>query len=62
MTTVAACIQQIPPDRKGTHVLDMRDIEATAETYLDAVAAVEAQVPDGWRVIYVRTLDSRSTN
>lgn len=53
--TVAACIQQVPPDATGKHDLERKDIEASADTYLDAVAKVEGQVPDGWRVLYVRT-------
>jgi hypothetical protein len=54
-TTVVACIQEIPPDASGTHALAMRDLSASAEDYLSAVEKAEAQVPEGWRVIYVRT-------
>lgn len=39
-------------------VLQMQEITATAEDYLSAVAAVEAQVPHGWRVLYVRADDA----
>lgn len=57
MVTVTACIQQIPPDNSGLHVLDVDEITQTGEDYLTAVAAAEAKVPDGWRVLYVRALE-----
>lgn len=55
--TVIACVQQVPSDKADDAevVLGMRDVSATAETYLEAVAQVEAQVPEGWRILYVRS-------
>lgn len=66
-TTVIACIQQIPQGEAhsdapseaegapvGGEVLDVQEISATGEDYLSAVDAVHAQVPDGWRVLFVR--------
>lgn len=66
-TTVIACIQQIPhafPDGttggagEGQSLL-VDEITATDEDYLSAVATAESQVPDGWRVLYVRTESQR---
>lgn len=42
----------------GGEVLQMQEISATAGDYLAAVAAVESQVPHGWRVLYVRADDA----
>lgn len=55
MVTVTACIQQTPPDASGLHEVATDEITETAEDYLTAVAAAEAKVPEGWRVLYVRT-------
>lgn len=57
-TTVIACIQQIPRDNAEAGAddpLDVQEISATAEDYLSAVDEVHTHVPEGWRVLYVRT-------
>lgn len=58
-TTVIACIQQVPSgdgvEAADDPALEVKDISATAEDYLSAVDAVESQVPEGWRVLYVRS-------
>jgi hypothetical protein len=65
-TTVIACIQQVPRgdaenpsgDDTSTGYLPMQELSATGDDYLAAVDAVESQVPDGWRVLYVRAEDA----
>lgn len=60
MTTVYACIQTIPGEDGNDPqpgALETRDISATGPDYLTAVTAVEAKVPDRWRILYVRTDD-----
>ena len=64
-TTVIACIQRTPTGggaenaaEGGVEALPVQELTATAEDYLAAVAAAEAQVPDGWRVLYVRAEDA----
>lgn len=54
-----ACIQQVPQgdsENPGEGAaLEMQEISAEAESYLDAVEEVHARVPEGWRVLYVRS-------
>lgn len=64
-TTVIACIQQVPQgDAEGSaegEALEVKEISATAEDYLSAVDEVHARVPEGWRVLYVRSQDTPVT-
>lgn len=56
-TTLEASIETTPPDNSGPgpdHRYDT--LTVTADTYRDALAQVRAQVPDGWRLVYVRTI------
>lgn len=69
-TTVIACIQQVPQDTAANDAahdlqgsaapedLAVQEISATAEDYLTAVDEVHSRVPEGWRVMYVRTDDA----
>lgn len=57
MVTVQGCLQEVPPDNSGSHDLDIRYVDETAATYLDAVDKLQATIPDGWRLLYVRTTD-----
>lgn len=44
-------ICQIPPDHAGGHELERADVETEAQNYDLALAALRAQVPDGWQLI-----------
>lgn len=37
-------------DRAG---LETRDVEASGDTYEEARAALDAQVPDGWQLLHI---------
>lgn len=62
MITVRACIQQIPQELPSPVPLEMREIEASAPTYLEAVDRVEGEVPEGWRILYVSPADADGIN
>lgn len=51
--TMTVRIQETPPDHKGGYGLATDTLEASAATYEDAFADVEARVPDGWRIAAV---------
>lgn len=56
-TTLEGRIETIPPDLSGPgpdHRYDT--ITVTADTYPEALAQARSQVPDGWRLINVRTI------
>ncbi|MCG2620487.1 hypothetical protein LVY72_01010 [Arthrobacter sp. I2-34] len=36
--------------------LEVKELEAEGETYADAKAALEGQVPEGWRLIQTLTI------
>lgn len=54
MLTVRAAIEPVPPSHQvKAPDRETRELTATADTYEDATAELRAQVPDGWRMLYV---------
>jgi len=53
---LTATIRQNPPDHRGGYTLEARPLEANADTYDQAYANLVDQVPDGWSMLFVRTL------
>lgn len=44
-------IRQTPSDQVSRHELERADVETEAQNYDLALAALRAQVPDGWQLI-----------
>lgn len=55
MLTLRARIQQIPPDHKGGYDLEVDEIVAEADDYDTALAKAKQELPDGWRIIWLRS-------
>lgn len=51
---MTAALQEKPPDHRGGYQLQREDIEVTAPSYDDAISQVDARLPAGWRVLFVR--------
>jgi hypothetical protein len=49
-------IRQDPPDHRGGHALESRPLEVEADTYDQAYAALVDLVPEGWSMLFVRSL------
>lgn len=55
--TLQAIVETVPPDHTGVDPdRQVRDVEVRGETYEAARDALEAQVPDGHRLVWVRTV------
>ena len=52
---LTSTVRQNPPDPRGGYTLESRQLEVEADTYDQAYAALEDQVPDGWSMLFVRT-------
>lgn len=50
-----AMLEQTPPDGSGKHDMPTREVKIEAPTYDDARTQLAADLPDGWRVLWVRT-------
>lgn len=50
-----AMLEQIPADATGKGERVTRETKIEAPTYDDARAQLAADLPDGWRVLWVRT-------
>lgn len=50
-----AMLEQIPPDGSGKNGMPTRETTIEAPTYDDARVQLAADLPDGWRVLWVRT-------
>ena len=48
--------RQIPPDHKGGYDLESRVVTAKAPDYDAAYAQLQQQTPEGWMMLYVRSL------
>lgn len=48
-----ATIRQTPPDHRGGYELETAELAATADTYDQAKAILEEQVPAGWQMISI---------
>lgn len=54
MVTVRARIETIPPSHQSKAPdREIRELTATTDTYEQAYADVQEQVPDGWRLLHV---------
>lgn len=52
--TVHARIETVPPSHQAKAPdRETRELTATADTYEAATAELRAQVPDGWRLLYI---------
>jgi hypothetical protein len=49
-------IRQNPPDHRGGYQLESKVLEVEADTYDHAHTALVDQVPDGWSMLFVRSL------
>lgn len=57
MTTLQAFVETIPPDHTGVDPnREVEEVEAHGETYEAARAALDAQIPDGRRLVWVRSI------
>lgn len=55
--TLQAIVETVPPDHTGVDPdRQVRDVEVRGETYEAARAALDAQVPDDHRLVWVRTI------
>lgn len=55
--TVTAIAETIPPDHTGVgHDPQQREVRATADTYSDALDKLRADLPDGFRLCWVKTV------
>lgn len=55
-TTLEALVETIPPDNTGSDPQRRTEtLTVTADTYAEAYAQVRDQIPDGWRLVHVRT-------
>lgn len=56
--TLTATIQQCPPDHRGGYELERGEVEASADTYAEALGEIEARLaerlPTRWRILCVR--------
>lgn len=54
---LTATIRVNPADHKiDVSELESRDIVGTGDTYDDAKAALDGQIPDGWHALFVRSV------
>lgn len=57
MPTVIAMLETTPPDNSGrAYGRETRELRVDADTYEQGRDQAFAQVPDGWRVIWLRSL------
>jgi hypothetical protein len=54
--TLQALVQEKPADHADTRPLESREITVEGASYDECRAAVDAQLPEGWRVLWVRTV------
>ena len=55
--TVVALTETIPPDHTGHHPdRQAGEVRQSAATYEEARDRIFAELPDGWRVIHLRTV------
>lgn len=55
MPTLRAMLETIPPDHTGIHPdRQTREVDVVAATYEQARDQLAADLPEGWRVIWVR--------
>ena len=50
-----AMLEQIPADSTGEGERVTREVKVEAPSYDDARAQLAADLPDGWRVLWVRS-------
>jgi hypothetical protein len=60
MVTVIGRIGEIPPDHKG-YDMPSDQVVVEADSYDEGFAAVKQAVPEGWRLLFVRTLQEGET-
>lgn len=46
--------ERIPPDNSGKTPAETGVLEASGTTYEEARAVLYAQLPDGWRLVWIR--------
>ncbi|MBB2921312.1 hypothetical protein [Cellulomonas cellasea] len=57
MITVVALTETIPSDHTGHHpARQAGEVRQSATTYEEARDRIFAELPDGWRVIHLRTV------
>ena len=57
MITVVAMTETIPPDHTGAHPgRQTGEVRESAATYEQARDRILAELPDGWRVLNLRTV------
>lgn len=57
MPTVIAMLETIPPDHTGVgYKRESRELRADADTYEQGRDQLMGQVPEGWRIIWLRSL------
>lgn len=55
--TVIAMLETVPPDQKGQATdRQTREVSVDAGTYEAGREEIEAGVPDGWRVMWMRVV------
>lgn len=52
---LCAMLEQTPADSSGTGERVTRETRIEAPTYDDGWAKLHAELPDGWRVLWVRS-------
>lgn len=56
MPSVVAMLETVPPDNSGVHPgRQTKELRVEADTYEQGREQVMGQVPDGWRIIWMRT-------
>ncbi len=56
MPSVIAMLETIPPDHTGVHPdRQTREVRVEADTYTEGRDVIFGQVPEGWRVMWMRT-------
>lgn len=56
-----AILQEIPPDHRGGYDLAVDEISEPFDEWDATRARLDARVPDGWRMIALRTSTDRPT-
>jgi len=56
-TTLTAIIETVPPDHTGVgHDPQQREVTAQGATYADALASLRGDLPERYRICWVRTV------
>ncbi|MNW69252.1 hypothetical protein D3C74_482200 [compost metagenome] len=50
-----AMLEQTPPDGTGKNDMPTREVKVEASSYDEARDQLFSDLPDGWRVLWVRT-------